>query len=190
MKRILLVVSCLLICLTLSAANPFKVIKGEKPVFKEGETAVLEVDMSETTWEDTETMKHHFDEYDKLLESISDIFRITINRNSTTVKIKNTDDPSYKFVFRPDNFFCKVGSFYKKVTIVWGAFDVIDLSSNEVLCTIKITKFTGLDSDYVEAESVVKCIANLAEKLTKEIKSFSPGKKQRTFEDGIYSDPL
>ena len=190
MKRILLFASCFLVSLSLSAANPFKVVNGEKPAFKEGDLAVLDVDLTETTWEDTETLKHHFDEYEKLLESISDIFRITINRNSNTVKIKDTDNPTYRFVFRPSNFFCKVGSFYKKFILVWGAFDIIDDSSNEVLCTIQITRFTGHDSDYVEAESLVKCISNLAEDLTKEIPSFYLGKRKRTFEDGVYSNPL
>ena len=190
MKRILFVVSCLLLCFPLMADHHLEVVKGEKPVFKEGDTAVIELDMSETTWEDTETMKHHFDEYEKLLESISDMFRITFNRNSTTLKIKDTDTPKYKFVLRPSNFFCKVGSFYKKYTYIWGDLDIIDCASDDILCSIQITQFKGRESDYVEAESVVKCISYLAEQLTKEIPSVSPGKKKRTFEDGIYSEPL
>ena len=180
MNKYLLSSLCLLVSSVIFAANPHKIAKGEVTVFKKGDIAFLEIDMSDTTWEEKESMTKHFDDYDRLEGLFFEVFRSTYNENSKTIKISGDFDPDYRFVFHPKDFYCSVdGAFFKKNTRVWGTLTISEMDSGNEICVVQIIGFPSKESDYVEADSVIKCISNLAQTLTRK-------KFWRTYEDDIY----
>lgn len=180
MKRILLFTFGLCLSSILFAAAPLKIAKGEYPQFQKGDQAILEIDLSNTTWEEKESFGKHFEEYDKLEDLLYEEFLTTYNRNSKTLQINGEGNPKYRFVFRPDDFFCKVdGAFFKKITRVWGTLSVLEEDSRNEICVVEIIGFQSNESDYVEADSVIKCISYLAKILTRK-------KFWKMFRDDIY----
>ena len=168
MKRILLFAFCLCLSSILFAASPLKIARGEYPQFKKGDQAILVIDMSNTTWEEKESFGKHFEEYDKLEDLLYEVFLTTYNRNSKTIHINGEGNPNYRFVFRPEDFFCSVdGAFFKKNTRVWGTLSILEEDSRNEICVVQIIGFPSAESDYVEADSVIKCISNLAKTLTR-----------------------
>ena len=137
MNKYLLSSICLLVSSCLFAANPLKIAKGEVPSFKKGDIAFLEIDMSDTTWEEKESMTKHFEDYDRLEGLIFEVFRSTYNENSKTIKISGDSDPDYRFVFHPKDFYCSVdGAFFKKNTRVWGTFTISEVDTGNEICVV------------------------------------------------------
>ena len=122
----------------------------------------------------------HFEEYDRLEDMLYEVFLTTYNTNSKTLQINGEGNPNYRFVFRPEEFFCKVdGAFFKKNTRVWGTLSILEEDSRDEICVVQITGFSSMESDYVEADSVIKCISNLARTLTRK-------KFWNMYQDDIY----
>ena len=156
MKKFILSLICLLVSSFLFAANPLKIAKGEVPRFKKGDIAFFELDLSDTTWEEKETFKKHFENYDRLETRIFEVFCSTYNKYSPTIRISDEGNPNYKFVFHPVDFYCTVdGAFFKKNTRVWGTLSILEMGSGEDLCIIQIIGFPSYQADYVEADSVL-----------------------------------
>ena len=88
MKRSLLFAFGLCLSSILFAAAPLKIAKGEYPQFKKGDQAILEIDLSNTTWEEKESFGKHFEEYDRLEDMLYEVFSATgtvgLSRGVTT----------------------------------------------------------------------------------------------------------
>lgn len=161
---ILLMTTCL--GLSVEAGEPLKVISGDASVLKSKCTAVLACNYDKATWEETETLEHHFkDEYNGLTSSATRALIRSINENSTGVKIIDDESAAqYKIVFDFDNFRAVVGSFYRKYVWVSGVIKVIDIKSTKTICVIDIKKSKGAN-DYATAEAFSNCLTRLGRRL-------------------------
>lgn len=168
MKKIFSFLFTVLLSMTVNAANPLKVNSGSIAFLSTGSTAQVEFDFSNSTWEKDETLKQQFeDEYDNLIAVSHSSFVDAFNSSSNKLKfVDNASNPQYKIIFKFDNFQAKVGTLYRKYVRIWGSATVIDLSSNETVCSIQITKLEG-SNDYVTKEAFWKSFKKMGELLAK-----------------------
>lgn len=168
MKKLFLFLITAFIAVTVNAASPLKIVFGTTSFLRTGTNAYVEMDFSNATWEKEETLKQHFqNEYDELINTSQSTFINAFNSSSNQLKFVGKEEkPQYKIVIKFDNLHATVGGFYRKYVRVWGTATIIDLSSNEEVCIIKITKLDG-DGDYVTKEATWKSFKKLGELLAK-----------------------
>ena len=168
MKRYVLFLFAVLLTITVNAASPLKVISGTTSFLNADAGACIEFDFSNSTWEKDETLKQHFqDEYDELINTSQSTFIDAFNSSNNKLKIVGKEEkPQYKIVIKFENLHATVGAFGRKYVRVWGTATVTDLSSNEEVCLIKITKLTGAE-DYFTKEATWKSFKKFGEVLAK-----------------------
>ena len=168
MKKYVLFLFAVLLTITVNAASPLKVISGTTSFLNADAGACIEFDFSNSTWEKDETLKQHFqEEYNELINNSQSTFINTFNSSNRNLKFVDKESkPQYKVIVKFDNFEAKVGGFYRKVVRIWGTATIIDLSSNESVCTIQITKSEGT-GDYVTKEAFWKSFDKFGELFSK-----------------------
>ena len=168
MKKLFLFLLTAFIAVTVNAASPLRIVYGSTSFLDTGTSACVEMDFSNTTWEKEETLKQHFqNEYDELINTSQSTFKDAFNSSGKKLKIvEKEENPQYKIVIKFENLHATVGAFGRKYVRVWGTATVTDLSSNEEVCLIKITKLTGAE-DYFTKEATWKSFKKFGEVLAK-----------------------
>lgn len=168
MKRIVLSLALVFLSAYVFAGG-IKVTSGNKSVLKESAVATLEFDYSETRWEKKDSYKERSgEEYENRVRVSIDAFKNTFNTVSKEngLIISDSLDAKYKMVFKVKNLEQHQGGgmwgrLYMAVT---GTIDIIDLSSNNSVCTINIDKVDG-NGDYTMPGKIEKAFSAVATKL-------------------------
>ena len=157
---LLLTILCLFCTGNLFAGNPVSVKSGKSSVLKESSTALLEIDYSTTT-----VGKQTLDEYLKSRgddfvrdwprdkEVTATYFKERFNKKSKGLHLTtDASAASYKVLIRVNNLdmgnggsaFVPFASAKAGGVIMTGTVDIIDLKTNEVVCSISVDEVKGL----------------------------------------------
>jgi len=159
-RLLLFTIICLFCTVNLFAGNPVSVKSGKSSVLKESSKALLEIDYS-TTKVGTQTLdeylKNRGDDFvrdwprDK--EVTATYFREHFNKKSKGLQV-TTDAPAafYKIVIHVNNLdmgnggsaFVPFASAKAGGVIMIGTVDIIDLKTNEVVCSLSVDEVKGL----------------------------------------------
>lgn len=168
MKKIIIIFIAVL-TYNFATAGPLKIIFGNwEEIVKENVFAFVEFDYSQTMWEEDEPYdKFCGDSYTERVNfSIAD-FRATFNENSKSLRMTNRpEEAKYKLVFHIKNLERKQGMMMwgRCYIRVYGQIDIIDISTNETICSISVNGLAG-DEDYVPNDRLSKCFKKLGEEL-------------------------
>lgn len=171
MKKIYLLLSLLLVSITAGAAPALKVKSGNwLSLLSEDANVCVEFDYSKATWEEGESYeKFCGDTYKARTEASVTDFITSFNTVSNSLKMANTlEGAKYKMIFHIKNLERKQGmSMWGRFFIrVYGEIEIINITSNESVCSIIVNGHAGGD-DFVPEDRLSKCFKALAEKLIK-----------------------
>jgi len=166
MKRILLVSALLLASVSLFAAKPFKVTKGNLSVLKEEATATWTIDLSEAQFvnngifarENKGDFKTWCEEdYDERVSLMNEAFFDAFNIYSTGMELVKEGDAPYQVILKVDKFERTqgpgiTGSYYISV---YGTFCVVDSATGESVLEIQVNNVKG-DTDFNETDRFPK----------------------------------
>ena len=177
MKRILLVSALLLASVSLFAAKPFKVTKGDLSVLKEDATATWTIDLSQAEFVNNgifaKENKGDFktwceDAYDERVSRMNEAFFDAFNIYTTGMELVKEGDAPYKVILKVDKFERAqgpgvMGSCYISV---YGTISVVDAASGESVLEIQVNNVKG-DTDFAEDDRFPKTMNWLCRDLFK-----------------------
>lgn len=185
MKRIIFSFLCLFGAISLFAGNPVTVKSGDVSVLKENTTALLELDFSATRVGNQsidEYLKSRGDDFVKDFPEdktqAADMFAVQFNKKSKGINVaKDASNAVYKFVIHVSTLdYGNAGSAFVPFAsakaggcIIKGTIDIINLKTNQTVCTIDIDDVKGLGhmSDRVRLRLVFFELANKIAKIKK-----------------------
>jgi len=158
-KSLLSIATCLLCAVSAFAANTVSVASGKSAVLKESSKALLEVDYSATTIENLpldEYLQKRGEDYVKNWPKDTDYaakyFIDRFNKKNKGLKIvSNQSEASYKIVIHVQeldmgnsgSMFIPYASAKAGGIIMIGTVDIVDIKSNEVVCTLAVDQVKG-----------------------------------------------
>ena len=153
--------------------NTVKLLSGSIDVLKESATAVLEMDYSETTWEEDEDYELWCgSDFEERVKVSTKAFEKKFNVTSKGLKIKNEDSGAkYKIVFKViDLEQHQSMSMWGRLTMeVTGKIDVINIATGENVLSLQLTTIQG-EADFAMNDRIIKAFSNVAERLFGKIK--------------------
>ncbi len=169
MKKTVLLLTLFLTAASAVAAPALKVTSGNwVEIKKDLAFAYVEFDYSKATWEGKKSYEEFCgDSYTSRTENSVITFIHTFNLGSTNLKMTNDPlDTQYKLIFHINNLERKQGmSMWGRFFIrIYGHIDIIDLESDEIVCTIAVNGHSGGD-DFVPEGRLYKCFMSLGERL-------------------------
>ena len=168
MKKILFVSALLLASVSLFAAKPLKVSKGNLSVLREDATATWTIDLSDAQFVNNgifaKERKGDFktwceDDYDVRVQLMNEEFYRAFNFYSDGLKLVKEGDAPYQVILKVYTFERSqgpgvMGSCYISI---YGTLSVIDTATGEVALEVKVDNVKG-DTDFVETERFPKTI--------------------------------
>ncbi len=172
MKKIILLATVMLASICTVSAKVLEVESGSPSFVKEDASAIVEFNCENATWEGKENYKTWCGNlYAERNERALGHFIMGFNSKSKGLKLaKEAADAKYKLVFDViefDRFWAplnKPGQCYGSVT---GKLNVIDLQTNEIVCTIAVNKCNSIGTDFNITKNIGDCCLNLGYKLAK-----------------------
>ena len=158
MKRFLTTALLLLTTVSLFAAKPLKVNKGNLDVLRQDATATWTIDLSEATFEKKQAFEAWCEnDYETRVQGMNDAFFESFNKYSKGLKLVNDEDAPYKLVFKVSDFERKQGpgmwgSMFMRV---FGTLEIIDCATGETVCELEVNGVKG-DTDFVENDRFPK----------------------------------
>ncbi|MBO6095939.1 MAG: hypothetical protein J6P56_01320 [Bacteroidales bacterium] len=180
MKRILLVSALLLASVSLFAAKPFKVTKGNLNVFKADTTATWVIDLSESQFVNNgifaKENKGDFktwceDDYDERVRLMDEAFFDAFNIYSPGMQLVKEGDAPYKVILKVNTFERSqgpgvMGSCYISI---YGTLTVLDAATGETAVEVQVNNVKG-DTDFVETDRFPKTMKWFCRDLFKQVK--------------------
>lgn len=171
MKKLYLLLSLLFVSLSVNAAPALKVKTGNwLSLLSDNASVCVVFDYTQATWEEGESYEKFCGEtYKARTEASVSDFITSFNDISNGLKMTNSsEDAKYKMIFHINNLERKQGmSMWGRFYIrIYGEIEIIDIASNEVVCSIIVNGHAGGD-DFVPEDRLSKCFKALAEKLIK-----------------------
>lgn len=170
MKKIILLSILTFIPFVLISAkkSPLKITEGDIcPLLTESSEAILEIDYSNTTWEEDEDYKSFCGEdYDIRVLNSKNVFTNSFNALSTGIRINNdSETPKYKIILKPIDLERSLNLFTGQASIILTAsVEIINISSNDLVLQVNIKEYEG-DCDYVPNDRLDKCFSGVATEL-------------------------
>ena len=168
MKRVFLSILMLCIAMNSFAAKPLKVLSGKTGCLKEFSSAIVTFDYSTTTWEGDESLQEYCgDDYEPRISRGYKTFIREFNVFSKGLKIVEEENNAEAIIrivfneFEQKQGMSAWGRFYLRF---YGIIEIINRSTNEVVCTLEIDKLGG-DADYSPDDRFAKAYAALAKEL-------------------------
>lgn len=149
MKRLLMTAFLVMVATVTFAANPLKVVNGDKKFFKNAEgTVFLEVIYDESaTFDDKMPLTEKYDNMEeKTTISYNGFIEEFSERNDKLQFVKTEEEATYKITIRVtkvDEFFNVMGFIPGPCIRVWGTFTVTDVKSGETLLVVDIDEIDG-----------------------------------------------
>ncbi len=169
MKKLLLTFIVLL-CSTVMFAGPLKKTSGDDKCFSENATAVLSIDLSNTTFDKKQSfMTWCGKDYEERVSVSKKGFTESFNQNSKGLKITDSEsEAKYKIVIDVKNFQRKSASFgWGRFHVkIYGTLTVIDIATGETVCAYSVDGVSGGD-DFNETERFEKSFSELGKVLLK-----------------------
>lgn len=168
MKKVILSILMLSFAISTFAAKPLKVISGKADCLKEFSSAVVVFDYSGTTWEGDESLQEYCgDDYEPRIARGYKTFVREFNIFSKGLKIVEEEDKAEAIIkiefneFEQKQGMSSWGRFFLRF---YGTIDIINRSTNEIVCTLEMDKLGG-DADYSPDDRFAKAYAALAKEL-------------------------
>ena len=148
MKRLFMSAVLVMMAIVTFAANPIKVVNGDKKFFKNAEgTVFLEVIYEGATFDDKMPLTEKYDNveemttisYDGFIEEFSE-------RNSRLSFVKTEEEATYKMtikVTKVDEFINIMGFIPGPCIRVWGTLTITDVKSGDTLLVVEIDEIDG-----------------------------------------------
>lgn len=148
MKRLIMTAILVMVATITFAANPIKVVNGDKKFFKNAEgTVFLEVIYEGATFDDKMPLTEKYDNveekttisYDGFIEEFSE-------RNSRLSFVKTEEEATYKMtikVTKVDEFINIMGFIPGPCIRVWGTLTITDVKSGDTLLVVEIDEIDG-----------------------------------------------
>ena len=149
MKRLFMMAFMTIIATVTFAANPLKVVNGDKKFFKNAEgTVFLEVIYDESaTFDDKMPLTEKYDNMEeKTTISYNGFIEEFCERNKKLQFVKTEEEATYKITIRVtkvDEFINVMGFIPGPCIRVWGTFTVTDAKSGETLLVVDIDEIDG-----------------------------------------------
>ena len=149
MKRLFMMAFVTLIATVTFAANPLKVVNGDKKFFKNAEgTVFLEVVFDAgATFDDKMPLAEKYDNLDeKLTIAYNGFIEEFTERNKKLQFVKTEEEATYKITIRVtkvDEFVNILGFIPGPCIRVWGDLTVTDAKSGETLLVVNIDEIDG-----------------------------------------------
>ena len=149
MKRLFMMAFMTIIATVVFAANPLKVVNGDKKFFKSAEgTVFLEVIYDEgATFDDRMPLTEKYDNLEeKTTISYNGFIEEFSERNKKLQFVKTEKEATYKITIRVtkvDEFFNIMGFIPGPCIRVWGTLTVTDVKSGEALLVVDIDEIDG-----------------------------------------------
>lgn len=168
MKKILLLIVMLVICITSAfAKRDVRLKSGDLKVLTENANVICELDLKDAAWEEDESLKKHLgDRYDGIVETIAEAWPTFFTKYSEHLKI-STDAPKYKVLMKLTNFEKSImkGKWSKPVGVeFYGEIYFIDIASGETVLTITIDGEDG-EYDWDEKSRYAKTVEEICESM-------------------------
>lgn len=166
MKKVLIFLVLFAISLCVYAEQPIQVTHGNPSFLGNKGKALLVCDFSKATWEKTTSLKRHWGEdYDVITEQATRAFINGFNKNSQgLLLVEAPQEADYRMTITFNNYYCKVGTFYRKLVRIWGRIKIVEISTGLVVWEAEIKKIKGAN-DYVQAEAFFNAHESLGKKL-------------------------
>ena len=148
MKRLLMTAVLVMVATVTFAANPLKVINGDKKFFKNAEgTVFLEVIYDGATFDDKMPLTEKYDNMEeKTTISYNGFIEEFSQRKKKLQFVKTEAEATYKItikVTKVDEFVNIMGFIPGPCIRVWGTFTVTDAKSGEALLVVDIDEIDG-----------------------------------------------
>lgn len=148
MKRLLMTAVMVMVATVTFAANPLKVLNGDKKFFKNAEgTVFLEVIYDGATFDDKMPLTEKYDNMEeKTTISYNGFIEEFSQRNKKLQFVKTEAEATYKItikVTKVDEFVNIMGFIPGPCIRVWGTFTVTDAKSGEALLVVDIDEIDG-----------------------------------------------
>ena len=148
MKRLLMTAVLVMVATVTFAANPLKVLNGDKKFFKNAEgTVFLEVIYHGATFDDKMPLTEKYDNMEeKTTISYNGFIEEFSQRNKKLQFVKTEAEATYKItikVTKVDEFVNIMGFIPGPCIRVWGTFTVTDAKSGEALLVVDIDEIDG-----------------------------------------------
>ena len=177
MKRILLSSALLLVSVSLFAAKPFKVTKGNLSVLKEEATATWTIDLSEAQFVNNGVFakenKGDFQtwcegDYEERVSLMNEAFFDAFNAYTTGLKLVKEGDAPCQVVLKVNTFERSQGPGVPGSCFisVYGTFCVVDTATGESVLEIAVNNVKG-DTDFNETDRFPKTMNWLCRDLFK-----------------------
>lgn len=166
MKRIFMFFVVFAISIFVFAEQPIQVIKGNPSFLESKGKAILVCDFSKATWEKrTSLIRYWGEDYDVITDQAIRAFMNGFNGNSQgLLLVEDPNEANYRMTLTFKNYYCKVGTFYRKLVRIWGRIKIVEISTGLVVWEAEINKIKGAN-DYVEAEAFINAHESLGKKL-------------------------
>lgn len=170
MKRTVLTLIAMLICVVSFADNSTTIIQGNASFLKKAGIANISFDWSHAEWDNgRETLQEHWGEdYEKTVKRGEKAFINNFNKNSKKLKI-STDSAQYHIEVEMGN----IDYFFSAMSFVPGhkhrisaKIKVIELSTGNTVCVIDVDARKG-GRDFVISDSFVKAMEQIGEDVAK-----------------------
>ncbi len=154
-----LVMACSTILCQANPLTNLSVIKGEIPVFKNGQTVKLVTNFSNTTWDEDTPMKSFWiEEYrenyleDELDEAYEEFLTLLHDAFVTGFKegrfpLQSVDEDADYTVSVTIRNFHDARDMWHRTTIAYGLVDIIDNATGKMVCRLKIDRLKGKESN-------------------------------------------
>lgn len=170
MKKLLLLLTIIVINLGVYAGAPVTVKSGSAKVLKENEKAVVQLNFSNAKWDKDDDFKDWCGpDYEKRVNMMNTFFVSAWNEKVKGLQIvENQSDAKYKIVFDIHNFdrYSGVGWWGSYYIAVWGQISVVDIKSGKTVCLLNVEKAKG-ENDYNEDDRFLKTMYGLVEQISK-----------------------
>lgn len=148
MKRLFLMAIMTIVTTVAFAANPIKVINGDKKFFKSAEgNVILQVIYDDATFDDKMSLTEKYSNIDEKTEiSYNGFIEEFSQRNSKLNFVKDEAEATYKITIRVtkvDEFVNIMGFIPGPCIRVWGTLTVTDAKTGDSLLVVEIDEIDG-----------------------------------------------
>ena len=171
MKRILLVSALLLASVSIFAAKPLKVTKGNLGVFKEDVTAIWNIDLSEAQFVNNGIFSKEKlgdfrtwsgEGYDELIDLMNEAFFDSFNIYCPAMELVKEGSAPYRVVVKVDTFERAQGAgrLGSRYIGLYGTLSVVDAATGDTKLEVKLTNAKG-EEDFEETPrfpTAMKCL--------------------------------
>lgn len=170
MKKALLTLVAMLICIVTFADNSTKIVQGNASFLKKRGIANISFNWSNAEWDNgKETLKEHWgDEYERTVKRGEKAFINSFNENSKKLKI-STDSAQYRIEVEMGN----IDYFFSAMSFVPGhkhrisaKIKIVEIATGNTVCVVEVDARKG-GRDFVVSDSFVKAMEQVGEDVAK-----------------------